>query len=178
MTLPIAQDPDRLRTALDQLSGLRYAKGQGTGNDFVLVPDPDGETELSPDHVAALCDRHFGVGGDGLIRVVESSHLIEGRDLLQDHENSGVISSEFLAASITSGSDGLGEDDDFTRTTRSLNPHLKAMTDKRGYVLCDVTRDQWHADLKILDRVMVPDEKIKTHASFVVERGRPGLQSA
>jgi diaminopimelate epimerase len=85
MTLPIAQDTDRLRTALDQLSGLRYAKGQGTGNDFVLVPDPDGETELSPDHVAALCDRHFGVGGDGLIRVVESIHLIEGRDLLQDH---------------------------------------------------------------------------------------------
>ncbi|MDI3330043.1 MAG: diaminopimelate epimerase [Micrococcus sp.] len=85
MTLPIAQDPDRLRTALAQLGGLRYAKGQGTGNDFVLVPDPDGETELSPDHVAALCDRRFGVGGDGLIRVVESTHLIEGRDLLQDH---------------------------------------------------------------------------------------------
>ncbi|QCU78494.1 diaminopimelate epimerase [Citricoccus sp. SGAir0253] len=84
MTLPIAQDPDRLRTALDQLSGLRYAKGQGTGNDFVLVLDPDGETELSPDHVAALCDRHFGVGGDGLIRVVESRHLIEGRDLLRE----------------------------------------------------------------------------------------------
>lgn len=85
MTLPIAQDPDRLRTALDQLSGLHYTKGQGTGNDFVLVLDRDGETELSPDHVAALCDRHFGVGGDGLIRVVESRHLIEGRDLLQQN---------------------------------------------------------------------------------------------
>lgn len=85
MTLPIAQDPDRLRTALDQLAGLRYTKGHGTGNDFVLVPDQDGATELSPDHVAALCDRHFGVGADGLIRVVESRHLIEGRDLLQEH---------------------------------------------------------------------------------------------
>ncbi|MEV4900515.1 diaminopimelate epimerase [Citricoccus sp. NPDC055426] len=85
MTLPIARDLDRLRTALDQLSGLTYTKGHGTGNDFVLVADLDGETELSPDHVEALCDRHLGVGADGLIRVVESRHLIEGRDLLAEH---------------------------------------------------------------------------------------------
>ncbi|MEO9246707.1 diaminopimelate epimerase [Citricoccus nitrophenolicus] len=85
MTPPIARDPDRLRTALDQLSGLAYTKGHGTGNDFVLVPDLDGETELSPDHVEALCDRHLGVGADGLIRVVGSTHLIEGRDLLAEH---------------------------------------------------------------------------------------------
>jgi diaminopimelate epimerase len=85
MTLPIAQDPDRLRTALTQLSGLVYTKGHGTGNDFVVVRDPDGDTELAPDHVEALCDRHFGIGGDGLIRVVESTHLLEGRDLLAHH---------------------------------------------------------------------------------------------
>lgn len=85
MTLPIARDPDRLRTALDQLSGLAYTKGHGTGNDFVLVLDPDGQNELSPDHVQALCDRHLGVGADGLIRVVPSAHLIEGRDLLTEH---------------------------------------------------------------------------------------------
>jgi diaminopimelate epimerase len=85
MSLPIARDPDRLRTALTQLSGLAYTKGHGTGNDFVLVADPDGETELAPDHVEALCDRHFGIGGDGLIRVVESTHLLEGRELLARH---------------------------------------------------------------------------------------------
>lgn len=85
MTPPISRDPDRLRTALDQLSGLAYTKGHGTGNDFVLVFDRDGETELSPDHVEALCDRHLGVGADGLIRVVGSQHLIEGRDLLSEH---------------------------------------------------------------------------------------------
>ncbi|VXB12925.1 diaminopimelate epimerase [Citricoccus sp. K5] len=85
MTLPIAQDPDRLRTALDQLAGLAFTKGHGTGNDFILVPDLSGETELAPNHVEALCDRHFGVGADGLIRVVESTHLIEGRDLLEGH---------------------------------------------------------------------------------------------
>jgi diaminopimelate epimerase len=48
---------------------LRFAKWHGTGNDFVMLEDWDGEVELTPELVAALCDRHFGVGADGLIRV-------------------------------------------------------------------------------------------------------------
>ncbi|MBL7490184.1 diaminopimelate epimerase [Frankia sp. AgB1.9] len=50
--------------------GVRFVKGQGTGNDFVIVPDPDGELELTPQLVRALCDRRFGIGADGVLRVV------------------------------------------------------------------------------------------------------------
>jgi len=67
------------------LSGLRFAKGHGTGNDFVLVADPDGEREISPKQVALLCDRHRGIGGDGLIRAVRSRQLPEGAALLAEH---------------------------------------------------------------------------------------------
>lgn len=56
---------------------LRFTKGQGTGNDFVLFADPDGRVDLTPEHVAAICDRRFGVGGDGLIRAVRSANLTE-----------------------------------------------------------------------------------------------------
>lgn len=52
---------------------MRFTKGHGTGNDFVLLPDPDGELELTPALVAALCDRRRGIGGDGVIRVVRSA---------------------------------------------------------------------------------------------------------
>jgi diaminopimelate epimerase len=52
------------------MEALEFAKGHGTGNDFVIIPDPDGEREISPRLVAALCDRRYGVGGDGLLRVV------------------------------------------------------------------------------------------------------------
>ncbi len=52
--------------------GLRFTKGHGTENDFVLVSDPDGALELSPERVAAICDRHAGIGADGVIRVVRS----------------------------------------------------------------------------------------------------------
>ncbi|WP_206861450.1 alkaline phosphatase D family protein [Lysobacter changpingensis] len=115
-------------------------------------------------------------GMKNVVTVSGDAHRHFASDLLQDGEESKVISSEFLATSITSGSDGIGEDDDFTRTTRSLNPHLKAMVDKRGYALCDVTRETWTAELKVLDRVMVPDEPVKVHARFAIEHGRPGMQ--
>ncbi len=49
---------------------MRFAKGHGTGNDFVILPDPDGTLALGPELVRRLCDRHFGIGADGVLRVV------------------------------------------------------------------------------------------------------------
>lgn len=54
-------------------AGLPFLKGHGTGNDFVVLPDPDGELLLTPQLVQALCDRHLGVGADGVLRVVRSA---------------------------------------------------------------------------------------------------------
>jgi len=51
---------------------MRFAKGHGTGNDFVLLSDPDGALQLSPELARALCDRHFGIGADGVLRAVRS----------------------------------------------------------------------------------------------------------
>jgi diaminopimelate epimerase len=68
--------------AFRTLGGLRFSKGHGTGNDFVLVADPGGEHTITAEQVAGLCDRHRGIGGDGLIRAVPSRLLPEGRDLL------------------------------------------------------------------------------------------------
>jgi diaminopimelate epimerase len=50
-----------------------FTKGHGTGNDFVILPDPDGALALTPALVAALCDRHRGIGADGVLRVVRSA---------------------------------------------------------------------------------------------------------
>ncbi len=57
---------------------MQFAKGHGTENDFVLLPDPDGRLELTPGRVAALCDRRRGLGADGLLRVVRWSALGDG----------------------------------------------------------------------------------------------------
>jgi len=62
---------------------ITFTKGHGTGNDFVLVLDPEGELSLTSKQIAKICDRHFGIGADGLIRVVKSSKLPEGKEILE-----------------------------------------------------------------------------------------------
>jgi len=52
---------------------MRFAKGHGTGNDFVILPDADGRLDLSPQAAARICDRHTGLGADGILRVVRSA---------------------------------------------------------------------------------------------------------
>ncbi|HEY7433290.1 MAG TPA: diaminopimelate epimerase [Streptosporangiaceae bacterium] len=49
---------------------MRFAKGHGTQNDFVIVFDPDDSHELTAGLAARLCDRRAGIGGDGVLRAV------------------------------------------------------------------------------------------------------------
>jgi diaminopimelate epimerase len=51
---------------------LFFTKMQGLGNDFILIDDPDGNLNLHPEQIRFLCDRHFGIGADGIITVGES----------------------------------------------------------------------------------------------------------
>lgn len=55
------------------MSVLRFAKGHGSGNDFVILPDVDDALAVDAALVSALCDRRFGIGADGLLRVVPSA---------------------------------------------------------------------------------------------------------
>lgn len=50
-------------------SPLRLSKLHATGNDFLVVVALDGAAPLDPLSVAALCDRHRGIGADGLITI-------------------------------------------------------------------------------------------------------------
>ncbi|MFT4088718.1 MAG: diaminopimelate epimerase [Gordonia sp. (in: high G+C Gram-positive bacteria)] len=55
---------------------LRFTKGHGTQNDFVILPDPHVEIDLTPELIAALCDRQRGLGADGLLRVARAGDLV------------------------------------------------------------------------------------------------------
>ena len=52
---------------------MRFAKGHGTENDFVILLDPDGSGGLTADLAAQLCDRRTGIGADGVLRAVRTS---------------------------------------------------------------------------------------------------------
>ena len=74
-------------------TGVRFVKGHGTENDFVLLPDADGTLELTPDMVRRLCDRSAGLGADGVLRVVPSVLVPDGAPyadearFFMDHHN-------------------------------------------------------------------------------------------
>lgn len=61
---------------------IAFTKGQGTGNDFILILDRAGQSSLSELEIAELCDRNFGIGADGVIFVVETKHSAEVSHLL------------------------------------------------------------------------------------------------
>ncbi|MCX5045922.1 diaminopimelate epimerase [Aldersonia sp. NBC_00410] len=52
-----------------------FAKGHGTQNDFVVLPDEDVRLDLTPGAVTALCDRQRGLGADGVLRVARAGAL-------------------------------------------------------------------------------------------------------
>lgn len=63
---------------------MRIAKYHGTGNDFVMWDDLEDREPPTAELAAALCDRHMGVGGDGIIRVAAA----DDADFFMDYWNS------------------------------------------------------------------------------------------
>jgi diaminopimelate epimerase len=62
---------------MGDMTTLRFTKGHGTENDFVLLPDADARLDLDADLVRRLADRQAGIGGDGVIRVVPTASAPE-----------------------------------------------------------------------------------------------------
>lgn len=112
-----------------------------------------------------------------VVTVSGDAHLHFAGDLIQDQGDDKIIASEFSATSITSGRDG-SPDEGYLAGAKAQNPQLKAIVNQRGYTLCDVTPDVWHADMKVLDKVSNRNGTLSTYAAFDIDHGKPGLQRA
>jgi diaminopimelate epimerase len=66
---------------------IEFLKAHGIGNDFVVIPDLDGEIEISPDAVRRLCDRRFGIGADAVIRIARRN----GKFFMDYRNNDGSV---------------------------------------------------------------------------------------
>jgi len=51
----------------NELPMLRFTKMNGAGNDFVMIDNRVGDLRLAADQIAKICDRHRGVGADGVL---------------------------------------------------------------------------------------------------------------
>lgn len=63
---------------------LRFTKGHGTHNDFVLVADTRGDLDLTPEQVRHLADRRGGIGGDGVIRLAPTAAVARAGETAAD----------------------------------------------------------------------------------------------
>lgn len=62
-----------------------FVKYQGTGNDFIMIDETVTEyVSLTEEKIRLMCDRHFGIGADGLIRLRKA----EGADFEMLYYNS------------------------------------------------------------------------------------------
>ena len=53
---------------------LRFTKMNGAGNDFVMIDNRAGEVNLRPEQIVRICDRHRGVGADGILLLEKGSN--------------------------------------------------------------------------------------------------------
>ena len=54
---------------------INFSKYNGAGNDFIVIDDRKNNIENSPSLIEKLCNRNFGIGGDGLILIKESKSV-------------------------------------------------------------------------------------------------------
>ncbi|MBR3300421.1 MAG: hypothetical protein IKI68_02940 [Clostridia bacterium] len=59
----------------------KFEKWQGCGNDFILI-DRVGNAIDEPEKIKWLCDRHFGIGADGVIYVQNSTKAAHSQNML------------------------------------------------------------------------------------------------
>jgi diaminopimelate epimerase len=63
---------------------LKFHKYQGSGNDFILIDNRNNHFTCDHQAIAQLCDRHFGIGADGLLLL----ETLEGYDFRMVYYNS------------------------------------------------------------------------------------------
>ena len=58
---------------------LRFTKMNGAGNDFILIDNRAGDVHLDRKKIAHLCDRHRGVGADGVLLLENATNRADFR---------------------------------------------------------------------------------------------------
>ncbi len=148
-------------------------------------PDPDVFTPSLDkwDGAVAARDRLFAAIEaaklGNVVTLTGDIHQNWAGDLKKDFadEKSATLGVEFVATSISSNGNGFDINDNYRAILRQ-HPYTKFFNSQRGYVRHVVTPERWQADFQVLDKVTVPDGRMTTRKSFVVESGKSGLADA
>ena len=90
---------------------------------------------------------------------------------------SATVGVEFVGTSISTDGDGYDTNENFKRRI-AKQPYVKFFNNQRGYLRNTVTPMRWQADFQVLDKVTVPDGRMTTRKSLVVESGKHAILEA
>lgn len=86
---------------------------------------------------------------------------------VRDEDLTGAAAAvEFLTTSVSSGGNGSPQGGGLKYLPQ--NPHIKVIHDQRGYQTFEITPQTWRTDLKVVDRVDIPDVPLRNLRSFMV----------
>ncbi|HEV8425187.1 MAG TPA: diaminopimelate epimerase [Actinomycetes bacterium] len=113
---------------------MEFVKAHGTGNDFVVVEDLTDRYRLTPELVRAVCDRHFGIGADGLIRIAPGTDA----PFFMDYRNADGSVAEMCGNGVRVVGKYLGDrghvGGSFDLETRAGIKHLELHADDHGCI--------------------------------------------
>jgi diaminopimelate epimerase len=155
--------------------GFRFAKYHGTGNDFVLIEDLGDRLELESGLVAGLCDRHRGIGADGVIRIAPSADA----DLFMDYWNADGQVAEMCGNGIrclaTYAYDrGLLKETEIDVDTRAGAKHLVLTVEDDEVAAVRVDMGPPSLERKAIPMAGPPDESFVDHP--FPDAGPPGYR--
>ncbi|MEL7519718.1 MAG: alkaline phosphatase D family protein, partial [Pseudomonadota bacterium] len=115
------------------------------------------------------------LGRDSVIVLTGDEHQNYAGELHMDGQRPGPkpIATEFVTTSISSSGDGEDKRAD-TAAIQQENECLKWFNSQRGYVICDVSRDQWLTEFKVVDKISTKGGAISTRKRMTVDHGAPG----
>ncbi|KKC26922.1 alkaline phosphatase [Sphingomonas sp. SRS2] len=115
---------------------------------------------------------------DGLGNIVVMTgdeHQNFAGELRRDAGRGKAVAVELVTTSISSGGNQWIKPE-AARYIKAANPFLRYSSDRRGYVLCDVTPTRWQASFRGVDQITARGGAISTLATATIEHGRPALR--
>ncbi|CAN5370287.1 alkaline phosphatase [soil metagenome] len=122
-----------------------------------------------------LMDHVQARGVKNIVVTTGDEHQHYAGEIRTKGKEGAALMTEFVGTSISSGGDGQDVSPGYA-IIRDKNPQCPFISSQRGYVVHEVGRDHWRADMKVMDKVREPGGTLTVRKSFAVERGEPGLK--
>lgn len=143
---------------------MRFVKMQGLGNDFVMI---EGALVPEPDAVARICDRHHGVGADGLLVVSRSGDDIEMGYWNSDGSPAEMCGNGLRCVARFALDRGLVDGSEFDVLTPAGRRRVRAVSD--GRIEAEIGRARIEGDVQVDGASFTRVDVGNAHAVAVVD---------